>query len=601
MRRALGLVDSWTRQRVAISGAFALLLAALEMLAIGLLYVLVTSLADQEAGAPPRISTLLRHLGADDGAGEIVVLGCLVVVTMLVKSIAAVAVSRWQTRVQNVSEARLASKLFREYLEQDFLFHVSRNSATLIRNLTGSVGVVATSVIGSVTVLATEGLILLGTLIVVGAAAPLLALGVAGFAAVVLLAYLAVLGPRVQRAAMIDQGLTAQTIRAMQEGFDGIKSVHVYNVTEAVHQNYQEQRDRLAASRATLAFVQRLPQYYLEACLVLGGAAATAIMVAAVGQRRAFVLLGILVVAALRVLPSVNRVLGALSAIRGGAPAVQMLLDERGALPAPVQASAPPMEASVLSSRAASITLQEVTFTYPERATAVLKDLTLHIAAGTFVGVVGPSGAGKTTLVDLLLGLLHPSHGTVEVDGILLNKSNQEEWRSRVGYVPQDTFLLDGTIRDNVVFHRSLTGDVDGRVWRALEAAHLADVVRLLPAGIDSPVGERGVRLSGGQRQRLGIARALLGEPSVLVLDEATSALDGSTEAAIARTISALRGTLTLVVIAHRLSTLRSCDELILLEGGRLVATGDFSALAQGSPSFAATLQHAALQVDRRD
>lgn len=596
VRQALRLVDAWTRRRVALSGAFALVLAALEMAAFGLLYVLISLLADENSRPPPIVDSALGALGAEERSSLLSILGLFVVAAMLMKSCIAIAVARWQTRVQNVSEARLASRLYREYLDQDFLFHVSRNSSTLIRNLTGSIGIVATSVIGSVVILATEGLVLLGTLTVVSLAAPGLALGVAAFAAVILTGYIWVLGPTIHRAAAQDQRLTAESIRALQEGFDGIKSVHVYNVNDAVHRNYEEQRNLLAVSRATLAFTQRLPQYYLEACLVIGAASATAIMVSTLGQDRAFVLLGLLVVAALRVLPSVNRILGALNAIRGGAPAVALLRAEGAGLPARARRAADTVT-TVPPGQPASLVLTDVSFRYPERTKDVLRGISVRIAAGSFVGIVGPSGAGKTTLVDVVLGLLHPWHGTVQIDGQVLDEASRDAWRARVGYVPQETYLLDGTLRENVLFHRVLAGaDLDARIWGALASAQLADVVRELPEGLDSAVGERGVRLSGGQKQRLGIARALLARPSVLVLDEATSALDGATEAAVASTISSLRGNLTLIVIAHRLSTLRNCDELILLEDGEVVAIGSLIELARVSPSFAATLEHAALR-----
>lgn len=595
VRAALGLVDRWTRRRVVISGGLAVILALLEMLAFGLLYVLVSLLGTRAKPPPSVIAAALSELGAHDRSAQLHVLGLLVVAMMLLKSAAAILVSRWQTRVQNLSEARLATQLFREYLNKDFLFHVNRNSSTLIRNLTGSIGLVATSVVGSVVSLSTDGLVLLGTLTIVALAAPGLALGVAAFSAVILAGYTWMLGPAVHRAATQDQQLTASTIRAMQEGFNGIKSVHVYNVTEAVHRKYEAEWDQLAKSRATLAFVQRLPQYYLEVCLVIGATTATVILVSTVGQDRAFALLGLLVVAALRVLPSVTRILGSLNAIRNGGPAVRLLLEERGSLPAQ-----PALSSRVDGLRTPlrpGLALSDVSFRYPNRPEDVLRGITLDAPSGSFIGVVGSSGAGKTTLVDIVLGLLQPSSGTVAVDGVLLDESNHAAWRARVGYVPQETYLLDGTLRENVLFHRVLDGaDQDGRIWEALTSAQLADAVRQLPDGLDTSVGERGVRLSGGQRQRVGIARALLGHPSVLVLDEATSALDGATEAAVAETIRTLRGNLTLLVIAHRLSTLRDCDKLILLEDGRVSATGSLQDLARHSPAFAATLEHAVLR-----
>jgi ATP-binding cassette subfamily C protein len=237
--------------------------------------------------------------------------------------------------------------------------------------------------------------------------------------------------------------------------------------------------------------------------------------------------------------------------------------------------------------------LDAVSFAYAGTDNPALDGVNLVVEPGRSLGVVGPSGAGKSTLIDIVCGIRGPDEGTVRVDGEELSVDVGVLER-RIGLVPQDVFLVDGPIRRNVTF--GLVDDEE-RVWEALGRAQLDDFVRQLPAGINTVVGERGARLSGGQRQRLGIARALYGRPSILVLDEATAALDVETEAAVVEAVRALAGELSLVVVAHRLSTIRDCDQVAYLDKGRILAVGTFTEVAEQVPEFARAVELAGMQV----
>jgi ATP-binding cassette subfamily C protein len=225
-----------------------------------------------------------------------------------------------------------------------------------------------------------------------------------------------------------------------------------------------------------------------------------------------------------------------------------------------------------------AIRLSKITYLYPETDRPALRDIHLTIHKGESVAFVGSTGSGKSTLVNIILGLLQPQTGTVEVDGVDIHQ-NLRGWLDHVGYIPQTIVLLDTTIRRNVAFGLPDDAIDDTQLWTVLEAAQLADYVRSLPEGLDTVVGERGVRLSGGQRQRVGLARALYPNPDVLIMDEATSALDNETENHVMQALEALKGDRTIIMIAHRLSTIRGCDCLFFLKDGRIKAHGTYDEL----------------------
>jgi ABC-type bacteriocin/lantibiotic exporter with double-glycine peptidase domain len=233
-----------------------------------------------------------------------------------------------------------------------------------------------------------------------------------------------------------------------------------------------------------------------------------------------------------------------------------------------------------------AIGVEHLSFRYPSAASNVLDNISLRIKAKSVVGIVGSTGSGKSTLLDIMLGLLQPTGGRVAIDGVTLDDKLVRRWQAGLGYVPQQIFLTDGTIADNIALGVA-PSEIDMAQVRAVaKAAHVDEFVEQLPDGYNSGVGERGVRLSGGQRQRIGIARALYRNPSVLLFDEATSALDNLTEHAIMDTLQNLTGQKTIILVAHRLTTLRLCDQIVLLENGRISAQGTYDELLQSSDYF---------------
>ena len=327
--------------------------------------------------------------------------------------------------------------------------------------------------------------------------------------------------------------------------------------------------------------MRKLPPVVSEAAMITAIMAAVALGLLFSDRGVLFAQLGVLAAAAFRLMPLTNRITMALNMAQHARPGLQMLCDELArAMPHLAQQRA--REPVPLSDR---IELRKVGFAFPGNPQPVLSDVSLTIRHGEFVGLIGPSGAGKSTLADILLNVLVPVEGGIFIDGQPLHAAGRDLCLS-VGYVPQRIAIFDDSLRRNVAFGLPAPDIDDARVERVLAQAQLLDFARSLPRGLDTALGENGQRLSGGQRQRIGIARALYHEPDLLVLDEATAALDLQTEQDINAAIAALRGELTVIVIAHRLSTVKICDRLIVLEGGRVADQGSFADLQARNESF---------------
>jgi ABC-type multidrug transport system fused ATPase/permease subunit len=358
-------------------------------------------------------------------------------------------------------------------------------------------------------------------------------------------------------------------VRHLQQGLGAAKDIKVLGREDefiAQYRTYNEGAARVGQRQST---VQQLPRLFLELLAIVGLAGAVFVLIAR-GSRVEVLLptMGLCAAAAFRLMPSVNRLLGAMQGVRFSLPSVETLRHELLLL----QKIDPP-PATTGSPFAAELTLEHISFKYPGSDRWALDDVSMTVTCGMSTGFIGGSGAGKSTLVDIILGLLPPVTGTVCVDGSDI-QMQLRGWQNQIGYVPQAIFLTDDTLRRNVALGLPDDRIDEAAVWRALHFAQLDRFVGELPDGLDTIVGERGVRLSGGQRQRIGIARALYHDPAVLVLDEATSSLDIHTERGLLKAVRALRGEKTLLIVAHRLSAVERCDRVYRLENGVVIDHG---------------------------
>jgi ABC-type multidrug transport system fused ATPase/permease subunit len=329
-----------------------------------------------------------------------------------------------------------------------------------------------------------------------------------------------------------------------------------------------------------------ITKYILEVVLVVGALTLGAFQFTATDAVHAVGILSVFLAASTRISPAILRMQQAFIIIKGsvGSAGPTLALIEELAEIQSLELESTPRE-STREGFTGQIALKNVSFRYPGSDNEVLLDLGMTIRAGDVIAIVGPSGAGKTTFADVILGLLHPTSGSVRIDG-LPPQEVIKKWPGAIGYVPQDVLITNRSIRENVALGFDTDANFDEAIWRVLQIAQLDEYVRSLPNQLETKLGDRGGFLSGGQRQRLGIARALYTNPGLVVLDEATSALDGETEANVSAAIGNLKGRVTVVLIAHRLSTIKNVDKIYYLQGGKFLASGNFDELRLQVPDF---------------
>jgi HlyD family secretion protein len=483
----------------------------------------------------------------------------------------------------------LQSALFAEYLSRPYVFHTGTHTATLSNNIITETARTTNDVLQNgllfVSNAVTAVFILLAMLLFDSA----VALAMIGtLAAGYVFIYLAVRN-RLLRCGRVQTESVIEQAKIVHETFGAIKEVLVFGVQDFFRANFERAGRAVAHATVRTQQVGQAPRPVME-CVAVAGLVGLALALSGRDQGVGPWLgqLTFAAFAAYRLLPTLQQAFAAIVRVRAARAGFASIVPDLR-LARARQRSGPtkcPVDPAWRERPKREIALDNVSFRYaPDRAEAVT-GVCLRIPARTAVGLVGPNGSGKTTLVDLIAGLLEPGSGEVRVDGVTLDHQNRPVWQSRIAYVPQQIFLLDTSIARNIALGVP-RDDIDNeRLLTAAKLAQLDEFVATLPGQYDHVVGERGMRLSGGQRQRVGIARALYANASVLILDEATNALDGLTEQELMATLVRLRGLYTVIVIAHRLSTLRSCDLIFELQKGGVIAQGSYEELLGTSQTF---------------
>jgi ABC-type multidrug transport system fused ATPase/permease subunit len=570
------LRDLWAillpRQRRAAAGVFLLMLVGtlLETLNIGLILPALAVLTGDDSTVPRFLRPWVVAAG-DAASPRAVILVLLALVGVYaVKSAYLLFAAAWSSRFARGVQADTSTRLFSVFLAQPWQYHL-QTSSSAIQHAVGETQHLAMICIQAIQVMS-ELLVLAGLLTLLLVMEPLGTVVVAGLLGLAFWVFNGAVRPRTRAWAAARQQHARMLIEHTQQAVGGAREMKVSGSELEFLDRFRHQADGLARTASLKLLAEQLPRQVFELIALIALMLLAATMAAeGRGTRAILPMLGLFATVAFRVLPSVNHMAVAIQRLHQHEPIVSSLRRhlalERSLAPAAPTHSRPFDD---------HIRMEGIVYRYPDRPDPALRGVDIDIPRGAKVGIIGGSGAGKSTLVDVLLGLLPPTQGRVTVDGVDIH-DDVRGWQWTIGYVPQSIYLADDTIRRNVAFGVPEHCIDDDAVRRALAAARLDDLLAGLPAGIETKAGEWGARLSGGQRQRIGIARALYHDPQLLVLDEATSALDGDTEREVMAAVDALHGAKTLVIVAHRLSTVANCDRVYRLEAGRVVKSGAFA------------------------
>lgn len=579
VRALLVVLPSGSRRFILIFAMLQSSLAVLDVMALGLLAV---TLAPMLTG-----STLdLPILGSLSEAGDFVPVLIFVGALIISKSVFAIAIQWWATRRFARFEQVLGARLLETTFKAPWTERLQRNSTDLVRSTDVGVGATVAGVLIPFAQLSGEIFTFIAVMGVLIVAQPLLAtVTLVYFSLVAAVLYRWVLRKAV-KAGQDNRTYSTQSVRLISEMVHSLKEITLRNKSGEVAEVVLGVRKRASKARADQSFLGSIPRYVLEAGLIGGLGLGATIGYLQGGPTGALAAIALFGVAGFRIVPSLTRFQTIMAQTGANMPFAQQVLAEieRGQGYVEAEKIAGSTE---LPDDAISLRLDRVTFTYPGATVPALQNVSLELPFGQTLALVGASGSGKSTLVDVVLGLLEPQSGQVLIGERPLAQGLQG-WRRRVGYVPQDVSLFDASVARNVALTWKDEGVDDDRVREALRRAQLLDVIEARPDGIHGKVGERGLNLSGGQRQRLGVARALYTDPLVLVMDEATSALDTSTEAAVTAAIRELRGHVSVIVVAHRLATIRHSEQVCFMREGHLIASGTFDEVVAAQPDFAA-------------
>ena len=581
-KKFLYLLSSHEKKLACLLFIMTLIMALLDMIGVASILPFIAVLTNPEIIQTNNILNNMfvfsKRIGVENNQHFLIVLGFLVF-TLLIISLAFKACTTYaQMRFAQMREYSIGKRLVEGYLHQSYSWFLNRHSADFGKIILSEVNKVIFNGLYPLMDMIAKGLIAIALISLLFIADPKLAslvgafLGVAyGLTYKLMRKYLIRIGKETLKS-------NKSRFIAISEAFGAIKEVKVSGLEQIFVKRFSDPAKIFARNQTSAAVIRELPRYVLEAIAFGGIMLVLLYMMIKVGSlNNVLPLISLYVFAGYRLLPAVQIIYSSFTAISFVGPSLDKLYDDIKFLD-----SIKLNHDNDLVPLNKSINLKNISYNYPNSSRTALKNINISIPANSTVGLIGTTGSGKTTTVDIILGLLKPQKGTLEVDGKVILENNYKTWQRSIGYVPQNIYLADDTISANIAFGVNLENIKEDLVEKASKIANLHDfIIDELPDQYQTIIGERGVRLSGGQRQRIGIARALYYNPNILILDEATNALDNFTEKAVMDAVNNIGNNKTIIIIAHRLSTVKKCDNIFMLKKGEIEIQGSFEELTK--------------------
>lgn len=546
--------------RLSVLMVIMLIGSGLELIGIAAILPFVKIISDTSIIHNNKICmTIYRMFNMNNDTQFILLLAIGLIVLYIFKNAFVIWMGNLQYRFTYHNQQKFSKIMMDCYMKQPYLYHVTRNISEIHRNITGDVSCLFTTIL-AVIQLSNEMVVCLLLLIYLFVLDKYITLGLALMLGAFAIFFLKVMKKKAAYYGIKIRDYTVEFNKWIRQAFEGIKEVKIVNREQYYIDNMDNFGSNAAEVNIKMQTINAMPRPLFEAAVITALMTVVTAKIIHGADLQYFVpVLSAFAVAAFRILPSAGRITTFITAISYNKAGVENVYNDLLEIDRLQKIKREEFENKELIPFDDKISLEGVTFKYPSSVEPVLEGVSFEINKNKSIALIGPSGAGKTTLADIILGLLEPQEGHIYCDGEDVYKK-LFGWHSLLGYIPQTIYLIDDTIRNNILFGIPENEADDEKVWKALEDAQLADFVKSLEEGLNTVVGERGVRLSGGQRQRIGIARALYNNPQILVLDEATSALDSETETAVMEAIDALHGNRTMIIIAHRLTTIKNCD-----------------------------------------